>query len=111
MTVVRPLALIVSAVLLPVIPAAAQDTTGTAPTPVARVVLDTPNPSVAVGDSIRLEGRALDAGGRPIPEANIVFRTVGPAQAVLGEDGSLFGRQPHIGFRNHNRILQRVRRR
>ena len=87
MTVVRPLALASLAAFLLVLPAAGQDTTGSAPTPVARVVLGTPNPRVAVGDSIRLEGRALDANGRPIPEASIVFRTVGPAQAVLGEDG------------------------
>src|SRR6185295_503804 len=47
----------------------------------------TPNPSVAVGDSIRLEARALDAAGRPIPEAKIVLHTVGPAQVAIGEDG------------------------
>ena len=87
MTFVRPLALVALAVLLPVLPASGQDTTATAPTPVARVALGTPNLRVAVGDSIRLEARALDAAGRPIPEAKIVFRTVGPAQVAIGEDG------------------------
>ena len=87
MTFVRPLALAGLTVLLQVRPATGQDTTATAPTPVARVVLATPNPSVAVGDSIRLEARALDAAGRPIPEAKIVLHTVGPAQVAIGEDG------------------------
>jgi hypothetical protein len=87
MTPVRSLALAVPTALLLVRTAAAQDTTATAPTPVARVVLGTPNVSLAVGDSIRLDARALDAGGRPIPEAKIVFHPVGPAQAEFGEDG------------------------
>ena len=87
MTVVRTLALAVLAALLPVHPAAAQDSTAAAPTPVARVVLGTPTVSLAVGDSIRLEARALDAAGRPIPEAKIVFHSVGPAQAAVGDDG------------------------
>jgi hypothetical protein len=87
MTFVRPLALAGLTVLLQVHLVVGQDTTATAPTPVARVVLATPNPSVAVGDSIRLEARALDAAGRRIPEAKIVFHTVGPAQVAIGEDG------------------------
>jgi hypothetical protein len=87
MTVVRSLALAVPAALFLVHPASGQDSTAAAPTPVARVVLGTPNVSVVVGDSIRLEARALDAAGRPIPDAKIVFHTVGPAQAAVGEDG------------------------
>ena len=74
MMVVRSLVLAVPAALFLVHPAAGQDTTASAPTPVARVVFGTPNVSVAVGDSVRLEARALDATGRPIPEATIVFR-------------------------------------
>ena len=61
----------------------------TAPTPVARVALGTPNLRVAVGDSIRLEARALDAAGRPIPEAKIVFqhRRPGPGRDRGGRLG------------------------
>jgi hypothetical protein len=87
MTVVRAFALAVPAALLLVHPAAAQDSASAAPTPVTRIVLGTPNISVAVGDSVRLEGRALDAAGRPIPDAKIVFHTFGPAQAAIGDDG------------------------
>ena len=87
MTVARSRMLAVSAALLLVRPAAGQDSAATAPTPVARVVLATPNVTLEVNDSIRLEGRALDAAGHPIPEAKIVFRPVGPAQAQFGEDG------------------------
>ena len=87
MTVARTLALAASAALLLVYPTAAQDSASAAATPVARIALSSPNVSVAVGDSIRLDARALDAAGRPIPEAKIVFHTVGPAQVAIGDDG------------------------
>jgi hypothetical protein len=87
MIVARSFTLAVFAALLVVSPAASQDSTTTATSPVARVVLSPPNATVTVNDSIRLEGRALDASGRPIPEAKIVFHSVGPAQAEFREDG------------------------
>ena len=45
------------------------------------------NASTALACARDLLRRALDASGRPIPEAKIVFRTVGPAQVAIGEDG------------------------
>jgi hypothetical protein len=76
-----------SLVLLSAATARAQDSAAAAPSPVARVLLSQPRVSVVVGDSVRLEGRALDAAGRPIPDARIVFKAFGPAQADVAEDG------------------------
>jgi hypothetical protein len=87
MAVIRSLALAVPAALLLASSAAAQDSTSAAPTPVARVVLGKPHVSVAVGDSVRLEARALDAAGRTIPEARIFFHSIGPAQADVDSSG------------------------
>ena len=87
MSVVKVLTLATTAVLGLVSVTAAQDTTAAAPTPVARVVLATPRTTVVVNDSVRLQARALDANGRPLPEAKIVFKSVGPAQAQVEEDG------------------------
>ena len=87
MSVVKVLTLATTAVLGLASVTAAQDTTAAAPTPVARVVLATPRTTVVVNDSVRLEARALDANGRPLPEAKIVFKSVGPAQAQVEEDG------------------------
>jgi plastocyanin len=42
---------------------------------------------LAVGDSLQLSARALDASGRPIPDANIFFRPVGLAAAQVDSTG------------------------
>src|SRR3954454_22840338 len=80
MSVVKVLALAGLPLLRLVSATLAQDSTGAA-TPVARIVLSTPRPTVAVNDSVRLDARALDAAGRPLTDAKIVFKSVGPAQA------------------------------
>jgi hypothetical protein len=86
MSAVKVLTLVVQAALVSASVSVAQDSSAAA-TPVARVVLATPQATVAVGDSVRLEARALDAAGRPVPQAKVVFKSVGPAQAEVGEDG------------------------
>src|SRR4029453_14765307 len=86
MTVVKVLALAVLAALGLRSAALAQDSTGAA-TPVARVVPARPRRTVAVNDSVRLEARALNAGGRPLTDAKIIFKSIGPAQAQVDEDG------------------------
>jgi hypothetical protein len=87
MPVAKALTFVVPATLLSAAAAGAQAPAATAATPVARVVLARPQVSLAVGDSVRLEASALDASGRPIPEAKIVFQSVGPAPADVSEDG------------------------
>jgi hypothetical protein len=42
---------------------------------------------LAVGDSLQLSARALDASGRPIPDANIFFRPEGLAAAEVDSTG------------------------
>jgi hypothetical protein len=42
---------------------------------------------LAVGDSLQLSARALDASGRPIPDANIFFRPEGLAAAQVDSTG------------------------
>ncbi|MDQ3137962.1 MAG: Ig-like domain-containing protein, partial [Gemmatimonadota bacterium] len=94
MSIAKLLPLAVPAALMCVTGAAAQDSASTtqdsassAATPVARVALAQPHATVVVGDSVRLEARALDAAGRPIREAKIVFQPVGPAQADVTDSG------------------------
>ena len=86
MSVVKVLALTASIPFGWISAAPAQDSSAAA-TPVARIVLATPRTTVAVNDSVRLDARALDAGGRPLTDAKIVFKSVGPAQAQVDEDG------------------------
>ena len=77
MSVVKALLLALPVSLVLVAPAVAQDSSAAA-TPVARIALASPRTTVAVNDSVKLEARALDANGRPVP-AKIVFQSVGPA--------------------------------
>ncbi len=86
MSVVKVLALTAPIAFGWISAAPAQDSSAAA-TPVARIVLATPRTTVAVNDSVRLDARALDAGGRPLTDAKIVFKSVGPAQAQVDEDG------------------------
>ena len=84
MSVVKVLALATTAVLGLVSAAAAQDTTAAAPTPVARS-----RARHAPDDRRRQrlgppEARALDANGRPLPEAKIVFKTRRPGAGAGG---------------------------
>jgi hypothetical protein len=85
MSVVKALLLALPVSIVLVSPAVAQDSSAAA-TPVARIALASPRTTVAVNDSVKLEARALDANGRPVP-AKIVFQSIGPAQAQIDSGG------------------------
>jgi hypothetical protein len=66
-------------------PLAAQQQSTT--TSVARVEVTPARPEVAAGDSLQLSARALDAAGKPIPDATIVFKPEGLAAAKVDSTG------------------------
>ena len=45
--------------------------------PVARLVVTPANPVINAGDTLRLSAQALDADGKPVPNAIVRFRTAG----------------------------------
>ena len=58
--------------------------------PVARILVKPTNRSVTAGDSVRLTAEALDASGRPIPNAIIRFVAAGgEGQAAIDSTGML----------------------
>jgi hypothetical protein len=59
----------------------------TTPAAVARVEVTPARPELAVGDSLQLSARALDAAGKPAPEATIVFKPEGLAAAQVDSTG------------------------
>ena len=54
---------------------------------VARVEVTPARPEVAAGDSLQLSARALDAAGKPVPDATIVFKPEGLAAAQVDSTG------------------------
>jgi hypothetical protein len=66
-------------------PLAAQQQGATAS--VARVEVTPARPEVAAGDSLQLSARALDAAGKPVPDATIVFKPEGLAAAQVDSTG------------------------
>ncbi|MEP7345828.1 MAG: Ig-like domain-containing protein [Gemmatimonadaceae bacterium] len=50
---------------------------GGAPSPVARIVVSPAKPIMNAGDTLRLSAQALDASGRPVPNASVHFRADG----------------------------------
>src|SRR3954466_14136195 len=44
-----------------------------APSPIARIEVTPKTRSIVAGDSIKLQARAVDASGKPVPGAIIVF--------------------------------------
>ena len=51
---------------------------GLAPSPVARIAMASgPRVSIAAGDSMKLDAQALDASGKPVPNATIRYRFAG----------------------------------
>jgi len=72
-----------------------------APSPIARVEITPRSRNIVAGDSIRLQARALDATGKPVPGAIIVF-TAGGGQGEGKVDstgfvvGSTIGKMPVI---------------
>ena len=55
--------------------------------PSARLEVTPARLELAAGDSLQLSARALDASGKPIPDANIFFRHVGLAAAQVDSTG------------------------
>ena len=55
-------------------------TQGLPPSPVTRIVVTPAEPTVTAGDSLRLRGEALDAAGKPVPNAQVLWF---PASFVL----------------------------
>jgi len=45
--------------------------------PVTRIEITPRTRNIVAGDSIKLEGRALDASGRPVPDARVIFTARG----------------------------------
>src|SRR5687768_16768335 len=60
-----------------------------APSPIVRVVVTPERPTVAAQDTLRLSARALDAQGRPVPNATIRF---------VGAGGRFEGRVDETGL-------------
>jgi hypothetical protein len=51
---------------------------GLAPSPVARIAMASgPRVSIAAGDSMQLDAKALDASGNPVPNATLTYRSAG----------------------------------
>jgi hypothetical protein len=71
--------------LIALSPLAAQQQGATAS--VARVEVTPARPEVAAGDSLQLSARALDAAGKPVPDATIVFKPEGLAAAQVDSTG------------------------
>src|SRR4051794_18349727 len=46
---------------------------------IARIAVTPAAPTVVAGDTLRLRAQALDAAGRPVPGANIMFQPAGGA--------------------------------
>ena len=63
-------ALMMSLASLSLVTAQQRDSASTS----ARLEVTPARLELAVGDSLQLSARALDASGRPIPDANIFFR-------------------------------------
>src|ERR1051325_1732361 len=47
------------------------------PSPIARIEITPRTRSIVAGDSLRLQARALDASGRPVPDARVFFHAQG----------------------------------
>src|SRR5687767_11306005 len=47
------------------------------PSPIARVIVTTSNPMVQAQDTVRLRAEAVDANGRPVPNATVRFIAAG----------------------------------
>jgi hypothetical protein len=71
--------------LIALSPLAAQQQGATAS--VARVEVTPARPEVAAGDSLQLSARAMDAAGKPVPDATIVFKPEGLAAAQVDSTG------------------------
>ena len=54
---------------------------------VARLEISPARREIAVGDSLQLSARALDASGKPIPDATIIFKPEGLAAATVDSTG------------------------
>jgi hypothetical protein len=71
------------------------------PSPIARIDVTPKVRNIVAGDSIRLQARALDAGGKPVPDAHIVFTARGGQMEGTIDStgfvvGSSIGRMPFI---------------
>ncbi|HET7470456.1 MAG TPA: Ig-like domain-containing protein [Gemmatimonadales bacterium] len=77
-------ALLFSLGLVP--PRLAAQSTAAAPAP-ARLEITPARRELAVGDSLQLSARALDASGKAIPDATIIFRPEGLAAATVDSTG------------------------
>jgi hypothetical protein len=64
---------------------AAQGQASAAPAP--RLDISPARRELAVGDSVQLSARALDASGKPIPDATIIFKPEGLAAASVDSTG------------------------
>ncbi len=85
MTQLRVLSHLATISLVSFSPLAAQQQSAT--TSVARVEVTPARPQVAAGDSLQLSARALDAAGKPVPDATIVFKPEGLAAAQVDSTG------------------------
>lgn len=74
--------------LLALLQTAAQPPAATAPpSPIARVIVSPANPIVQAQDTIRLKAEAVDAQGRPVPNATIRFLGAGSFEGKVDPDG------------------------
>ena len=63
-----------------------------ASSPVARVVVTPSQPTVTVGDTLRLQAQAVDGAGRPVPNVRILFQPAGAFfEAEVDPEGLVFG--------------------
>jgi hypothetical protein len=87
MTQLRALSHLATVLVVSVSSLAAQQQSSTTPASVARVEVTPARPQVAAGDSLKLSARALDAAGKPVPDATIVFKPEGLAAAQVDSTG------------------------
>jgi len=63
-----------------------------APSPIARIEIMPRTRNIVAGDSVKLQARALDASGQPVPGAVIVFTaTGGQGEGTVDSTGFVVG--------------------
>ncbi|MBI4544215.1 MAG: Ig-like domain-containing protein [Gemmatimonadetes bacterium] len=65
-----------------------------APGRVARILVEPAEDTLLVGERVRFAARALNSEGRPVPDAEIQWSSLGPAIATVDKDGIVTGITP-----------------
>ena len=66
--------------------------------PIARIAITPAAPTVVAGDTLRLRAQALDAAGRPVTGANIMFQAAGRhiPSSLVTTNGHVVRTEPRV---------------